>query len=121
MLLSTPNKPTVDKETIRRILGSVSYDRGFHFFTDVGKYTGETAINLFSFAEELRTVDSKALQFHFQRGDFQRWVRDTLGDSELAKQLDSIDPKTTNDELRKELRRLVQTRFEELQALSKML
>ena len=47
-------KPAIDNATIQKILSSVPYENGFHFFEDVGKYSGETAISLFSFYEELK-------------------------------------------------------------------
>ncbi len=43
------NKTTVDKTEAQRILSSVSYEKGFHFFTDIGKETGEPAIDLSRF------------------------------------------------------------------------
>ena len=45
---------SLDKSEAQTILRSVPYSRGFHFFTAVGNYTGETAIDLFAFYEELK-------------------------------------------------------------------
>jgi len=68
-----PNKTEklpVGKSEAEKILSSVPFEQGFHFATDLGKYTGETAINLFSFYEELRTIGPQSVKFHFQRRDF---------------------------------------------------
>jgi hypothetical protein len=117
MVQNPEKRPSLDKDVIEKILTSVPYDRGFHFFRSVGNYTGETAINLFSFFEELKTIELQAVKFHFQRGDFQKWIRETLEDTELADRIDKIDGKLPDEILKKELLKVVQTRFEELQTL----
>ena len=113
-------KPAIDKATIQKILGSVPYENGFHFFRDIGKYSGETAISLFSFFEELRTIELSSVRFHFQRHDFQNWIGDTLGDKELADGLDKINAELSDENLKETLLKIVQTRFVELQTLSNM-
>jgi hypothetical protein len=117
MVQNPEKRPSLDKDVIEKILTSVPYDRGFHFFRSVGNYTGETAINLFSFFEELKTIELQSVKFHFQRGDFQKWIRETLEDTELADRIDKIDGKLPDEILKKELLKVVQTRFEELQTL----
>src|SRR4030042_6518987 len=97
---SSSEKPVVDKASVQKILSPVSYENGFHFFVDVGKYTGETAVSLFSFLEELRTIDLASVRFHFQRRDFQNWVETTLGDKELALRIDKTSSGLTDEELR---------------------
>ena len=117
MLKSPTKKHPENKAKIQKILSSVPYERGFHFFTDTGKYTGETAINLFSFYEELKTIEPESVKFHFQRRDPQNWVGSTLGDSELANRIDRIDASLSGENLKRELFNVVQTRLKELQAL----
>lgn len=113
-------KPAIDNATIQKILRSVPYENGFHFFEDVGKYSGETAINLFSFYEELRTIGFSSVRFHFQRRDFQNWIRETLGDKELADGIDKINANLSDQNLKEALLKIVLTRFVELQTLSNM-
>lgn len=43
-----------ETEAPAKILETVPYERGFHFFTDIGKYTGETAVSMFSLYEKLQ-------------------------------------------------------------------
>ncbi len=119
-VMSEPSlkKPTTtDKATIQKILAQVSYENGFHFFTDVGKSLGETAISLFSFFEELRTIELSSVRFHFQRRDFQNWIRDTLGDKELADGIDKIKAELSDENLKEALLKIVQIRLVELQTL----
>ena len=112
-------KTSLSKEKAQNILATVPYEHGFHFFTDVGKYTGETAISLFSFYEELSSIEIEALLFHFPRGDFQKWIRNTLGDSELSERIDKMNTDLPIKDTKKELLRLLSKRIEELQAASK--
>jgi predicted heme/steroid binding protein len=117
---SSLKKLAIDRAEVQKILSSVSYENGFHFFTGIGKYTGETAISLFSFFEELRTIDLSSVRFHFGRRDFQNWIKGTLGDKELEARIDKIKAELSDGHLKEELIKIVQTRFVELQTLSNM-
>jgi predicted heme/steroid binding protein len=112
--LSTEKTP--NNNAVQHILRSVPFEQGFHFAT--GMYTGETAISLFSFYEELRTIDLLSVQFHFQRGDFQKWIRTTLGDEELAARIDKISSTLNAEEVKKTLLKTVQERLADLQTAS---
>jgi predicted heme/steroid binding protein len=99
----------------------VPFEQGFHFATDLGKFTGETAISLFGFYEELGTIELQSVKFHFQRRDFQKWIETTLGDQELASRIDKTPSGLNDEELKKELLKKVQMRFTELQTLINIL
>ena len=62
----------------------------FHFYVAVGDYCGVSVHSLEEFADALQYVCSESIVFHFERGDFQNWVREVIGDDELAKKLDDI-------------------------------
>ena len=120
---STKEKPsintlTIDKAEAQKILSSVSYEKGFYFFTDIGKKTGEPALNLSGLYEELRVIELQSVRFHFQRKDFQKWVKDVLGDAELAQRIDTIKSDLADQDLKNELLKTVLTRYTELQMLS---
>jgi hypothetical protein len=68
----------------------IPHAQGFHFYTSVGDYCGVTVHSLEEFADALQYVCSEAIVFHFERGDFQNWIRDVIDDSELAKKIDDI-------------------------------
>ena len=68
----------------------VPHAQGFHFYTAVGNYCGVSAHSLEEFADALQYVCSAAIVFHFERGDFQNWIRDIIGDIELAQKIDDI-------------------------------
>jgi hypothetical protein len=63
---------------------------GFNFYISVGDYCGVTAHSLEEFANALQYVCSESIRFHFERGDFQNWIRDVIGDNELAQEIDDI-------------------------------
>jgi hypothetical protein len=117
MTTTKVDKQNIGKEEAQRILGTVTYDHGFHFFTGIGKYTGETAVNLFSFYEELKTIEPESVTFHFQRRDFQNWIKNTLGDVELSDKIDVIKADLKIEELKKELLKNVLDRIVELQTV----
>jgi len=65
-------------------------DQCFYFYTAIGDYCGVSAHSLEEFANALQYVCSAAIVFHFERGDFQNWVRDVIGDAELAQRIGDI-------------------------------
>ena len=118
MVGSSTNKTTneMNKTAIRNILRAVPYEKGFHFFMTDGHYTGETAISLLAFAKDLESQDIQSIRFHFERGDFQKWIKTSIGDEELAKRIDSLTKKASDEDLRKQLSEVLQKRLLELQA-----
>jgi len=101
-------------------LNSVQFEKGFHFFTDLEKYTGITATSLSEFAKDLDAVPAESVKFHFQRKDYQKWLIDVVGDEELARRIDMIEvtPMSSDEDLRMELSKTVQNRIAELKQTS---
>jgi hypothetical protein len=102
-------------EAAQKILRQVPYAQGFHFFMPDGHYTGETAMSLCSFLRDMGSIDEQSIKFHFDRGDFQKWLRTTVGDEELALTIDRLDKRIPEENLREKLADLVQKRISELQ------
>jgi len=69
----------------------------FYFKDDEGRT--KPACNLGELIERLHTVDLTVLTFHFQRGDFTRWVENVLHNDTLARQLQSLNIKTLSGEV----------------------
>ncbi len=99
---------------IEEILRTVPHEKGFHFYTALGNYTMETATSLGAFEKKLHVVPAESVNFHMQRGDFQKWIKETLNDKELAERVDSIEQNLPAEDLRKELFAILQTRITEL-------
>lgn len=110
-------KRTWTKETVSRILRAVPHPEGFHFFKGIGDPTGKVALSLADFVEHLRAVDIRSVNFHFERQDFEKWIRDVLGDIELSRRIDRIRKELRGEMLRNEIVRIVKERLEELRGM----
>ena len=110
-------KPEVDKATISRIIRTVTRIEGFHFLKGLGDSTGKVAISLTDFSEKIRTVDIRSVNFHFKRGEFEKWIRDTIGDVELSRRIGRIRKEDHGEKLRNEITQLVKARLEELKGM----
>ena len=111
-------KQVVAKPENAKFLSSVPFESGFRFFTAVGNYTGITAINLDEFTTKLQIVPAESVQFHFERRDFQKWIKGTIKDLELAERINGIVQEPFTENLRKEILRIMQERTNELKRLS---
>ena len=118
--MSTHTHRTLERKRLQlnkrivEILRTVPYEKGFHFYMASGSYTGETATSLDSFERKIQVVPEQSVSFHMQRGDFQKWIEDTLGDTELAKRISLIELTLPTEDLRKDLLAIVRTRVAEL-------
>lgn len=108
------SKVPIEKSTAMKILAQVPYANGFHFFTSIGQYTGETAVSMEHFAGEIAFVPIETVEFHFKRGDFQKWFATTLGDDDLAAEIDRIDLGLSGEPLRKRILSVINSRIENL-------
>jgi len=106
----------INRELASRILRTVPITEAFLFFTDIGQYNGEYAPSLSDFCDKLKSVPLKSIKFHFKRGDFERWVRDTLGDEHLANRISKIERSTHGEELRTTIQRIAKNRLDQLKA-----
>ena len=113
--IARTKKQTVEKHKNPNLLNSVPYENGFHFYTELGKYTGITACSTVEFAEKIQIIPIQSVTFHFQRQDFQKWLKGTIGDEELSKKIDQIKTWSEDENLRKELFKTFQNRIAELQ------
>ncbi len=101
----------------QRILQSVLFEKGFHFFTDSRDYTGITATSLCEFEEKLKIVSARSVECHFRRQDFQKWLNNVIGDVEIATQIARLDTQLSSENLRKELLKIVNKRIREVEKL----
>ena len=106
-------KAVLDKAVVSRILRTVPNNEGFHFFRAPGDSTGKIATSLADFVEKLRTVDVRSVNFHFPRRDFEKWLRDVIGDAELSRRIGRIRKETHGEKLRSEIIQAVKGRLDE--------
>jgi hypothetical protein len=102
----------------RDLLRVVPHAQGFHFYRAVGCCIGVTSCSLEELAEAVNEVCSDAVLFHFERGDFQNWIKDVIGDVELAQSIDEIkmcSRQLSADCCRKELAERIRIRLFQLE------
>jgi len=98
-----------------KTLRTLPREKAFYFFTSIGNYTGKSATSLEEFAKEILNVNIKSLEFHLYRDDFEKWIAQTLEDSNLAnkiKQLKALKP--IGIDLRDRLYLIVSKHYENL-------
>ncbi|MDH5447793.1 MAG: DUF5752 family protein [Candidatus Bathyarchaeota archaeon] len=91
------DRSTRFKQTeIKRILRAVPNEKAFYFYEEIGKPTGQVATSLLDFCKKINTTPSSCLVFHLKRKDFERWIKKTIRDPELAKKIGNINPNDFN-------------------------
>ena len=113
----TAKKPSLDKITISKIMRTVPRNEGFQFYKGPGDSTGKVATSLADFSEKVRTVDIRSVNFHFRRDEFEKWIRNTIGDVELSRRVGRIRKDVHGEKLRNEIIQLAKTRLEELKGM----
>ena len=104
-------------QTAKKVYFTVPNDKCFHFYTGVGpdKFTKISACSLSEFRERVKEVDVKSLDFHVPRGDIQKWVKDVLGDEELAEEIERLRRLRLNGErLRARILEVIDSRVNQL-------
>ena len=101
-------KQLIAKPAIAKPLATVPFENGFHFYIANGNYTGITATNLNEFAAKLQVIPNESIAFHFQRKDFENWIRYTIKDEALAERISRTKAEQSAEELRKEILRAVE-------------
>lgn len=103
------------KAEVSRIFRKLPKENAFYFFTSVGNYTGESASSFEAFLERIEETDIRSLHFHLYRGDFEKWMAETLEDNELAEEIRNLQNlKLVGDTLRNQLVLIVSKRYEKL-------
>jgi hypothetical protein len=98
-----------------RTFKTVPREKAFYFFTSIGNYTGVSASSLKEFMEKINEVNVKSLEFHLNRGDFEKWINEVLQDEELAAEIRRLHGlNLASDALRSQLYAIVSRRLKRL-------
>ena len=116
-LVKTEAASKTDLKLASNILRIVPANNAFYFFTDIGQYTNKSSNYLADFCNAIQTVDVRSVEFHFKRGDFVLWIRETLGDVELSNEIDRVSKKILGEELRTTIYQTVNARLIKLKKL----
>jgi hypothetical protein len=68
----------------------MGWERSF-YFTGPKRQYNLRAQNLIAFMDLAENVDDETWLFHAHRGDFSCWIRDSIGDGELADRIAEIE------------------------------
>ncbi|MCK4884439.1 hypothetical protein KAS24_00065, partial [Candidatus Bathyarchaeota archaeon] len=79
----------------------VTPEWGFYFYEAFNKPLFEAAFNLDDLRKKIGKVPVASLEFHQNRGDFARWIRDVFKETQLAERLSRMS--STGEALRLEL------------------
>lgn len=94
----------------------VAPSRRFYFHDEMGRTT--PAGNLRELIARLRILAPSVVEFHFQRGDYTRWIRDVLHDETLARWVDRLQTTDLSGEaLRLALLETFEQRYHALERL----
>jgi len=105
----------MNTDNIPKSLKTLPREKAFYFFTSIGNYTGVSAASLKEFVERINEVNVKSLEFHLYRGDFEKWVAETLEDKELAEDIRKLQKTNlASDALRNQLSMVVSKRVKRL-------
>ncbi|MCW4025422.1 MAG: hypothetical protein NWF01_10380 [Candidatus Bathyarchaeota archaeon] len=102
----------------KNLLRSVPPEQGFHFYRDMENCTEVTSYSLEELCGAISYVCNEAILFHFERGDFQNWIRNVIGDDELAQSIDEISAcsrELSAQTCREELSERISIRISQLQ------
>jgi alpha-amylase len=92
----------------------------FLFYSGAGEdnFTGLRALSLAGLVDALQKADMRVLEFHNQKGDFEKWADFSLKDEKLAKKFETIRLSgVQGDELRRKLHEAADGRFTEFKKL----
>ena len=105
------------KKVVKKILSKVPQYNAFYFFRGIGQYSGKFATSLLDFNHKVKTLDGDSLDFHFERGDFEKWIRTTIGDTYLADKIAKINESVKGEELLTQMCEMIEDRLTELKKL----
>ena len=101
-------KPT--KEQAVMLLREHPNEEAFYFNNDLGSSTGAFAKSLSQFIDAVKVVEQRSLNFHMNRGDFEKWIT-MLGDETLSHQLSNLRQHNLKDEpLRRRILQIIRLR-----------
>ncbi|HXZ97984.1 MAG TPA: hypothetical protein VED24_01305 [Candidatus Acidoferrum sp.] len=102
-----------------RMLRRLPSWRAFWFYRDVDAPLGQGAMSLSEFTQLISTIEEQSLEFHMQRKDFESWIREGVGDIELADRIGDLGRHALpREQLRKRLCSAVEERYHELERIA---
>jgi hypothetical protein len=95
-----------------RLLRALPPDKAFHFHED-GDYVQLSAHSLEELRNSMPLASDKSVLFHLACKHFEKWVRFTIGDGELADRISKVEGKSAGD-VKQKLHVIIGRRIHEL-------
>jgi alpha-amylase len=95
----------------------------FLFYSGEGEenFTGIKVWSLAGLVEAIKKVDARLIEFHNQKGDFEKWAEFSLRDEELAKRFEQVRlSKDRGEKLRRDLHEVAMIRSTQLKKLARL-
>lgn len=101
------------------ILRRLPTGQGFTFFQDFAQPTCFKVNDMFQFVVAIKKAPIQSIDYHMERGDFERWLSQVLGDDELAKAVAVLyRQRLVGETLRENLINVVDARLSKLEAFA---
>jgi alpha-amylase len=104
----------------KRMLRRLPAGMGFSFSYDFARPSGLTVHSLSEFDSTLKTIDASSIRFHVERGDFEGWLRQVVGENKLADEMAKISrtsKKLKGEALRKKVLAATERRIKQLKRI----
>jgi alpha-amylase len=105
----------------KRLLRRLPAGMGFTFSYDFVRSSGLSVHSLTEFCSALKTIDVTSIEYHIERGDFERWLSQVVGDEKLADEISKINGskrKLKGEALRKRLLVATEKRLKQLNKIT---
>jgi alpha-amylase len=103
--------------TAKRLLRRLPAGMGFTFSYEFARSSGQTVQSLNEFYSALKTIEASSIAYHIERGDFERWLSQVVGDNKLAEKIAKINSskrKYKGEALRKKILAITEKRLKQL-------
>jgi len=101
------------KDIAKKALSKLPDEKSFRFNAGINNPTGVIASSLKDFIDDLKKVNVTSIEFHASRGDFSKWISNSLKDNVLAKNLNKLK-NLKGEKLRKKVIETVENRYKAL-------
>lgn len=109
--------PINNSTSTLKILRTVPVDKAFYFYMGIDRPMNVRASSLEEFLARLGTVEMGSIEFHFARGDFEKWIG-MLGDQTLVQSIAELKNRNLHSsELRQKLFEITSARVNRLQKM----
>jgi alpha-amylase len=103
----------------KRLLRRLPKGMGFTFSYEFSRSSLSTVHSLEEFCLALKTIGLNSIKYHIERGDFERWLSQVVGDEELSAKISKIGNQKHKEELlRKKIITSIERRLKKLKRIT---